>query len=124
VKKHEATVLVVDDDEWLAGQYRKSLVAEGFSVQIVTNALAAIDAVDAHKPGAIILDLFMPGPNGIVLIHELRSHNDLANIPIILCTNSANDLPSDMENYGVKVVLDKTTMHPDDIVAAVKKVLL
>lgn len=124
MKKLQSTVLVVDDDEWLALQYKTSLEREGYAVRIASNALAAIDAVDELRPIAIILDLFMPGPNGIVLIHELRSHNDLATIPIIVCSNSAVDLPPDMKKYGVGVVLDKTTMHPDDIVAAVKKVLL
>ena len=124
MKKLQSTVLVVDDDEWLALQYKTSLEREGYAVRIASNALAAIDAVDELRPIAIILDLFMPGPNGIVLIHELRSHNDLATIPIIVCSNSAVDLPPDMKKYGVRVVLDKTTMHPDDIVAAVKKVLL
>jgi CheY-like chemotaxis protein len=83
-----------------------------------------MDALDMHVPDAIILDVLLTGPNAFTLLHELRSHADLAAIPIILCTNSAADINGEnLAVYGVFGVLDKTTMHPDDVVVAVRKVL-
>ena len=119
-----APILIVDDDGWLASQYSRTLEAAGYRPFIAANALEAMDMIDKHHPHAIVLDIFMPGPNGIVLLHEMRSHSDLANIPIIVCSNSASDIPhGNLAKYGVMAVLDKTTMHPDDIVTAVRRVL-
>ena len=117
-------ILVVEDDEWLAQQHVRTLVAAGFAADYVVHALAAIDAVDVRRPDAIVLDVFLAGPNAFTLLHELRSHSDLAGIPVILCTNSADMIAEeDLVAYGVERVLDKTTMRPEDLVAAIKKVL-
>lgn len=123
--KQRAAVLIIDDDQWLSAQFERVLTRAGFVVHRASNALDGMSAIDTHKPQAIILDIFMPGPNGIVLLHEIRSHSDLAQIPIIVCSNSASEVPhGDLSAYGVRTVLDKTTMQPDDIVAAVKRSLL
>lgn len=122
--KSIGSVLVIDDDQWLAAQFERALTRAGYSVHRAANALDGMAAIDMHKPRVIILDIFMPGPNGIVLLHEIRSHSDLAQIPIIVCSNSASDVPhGDLSVYGVRTVLDKTTMQPDDIVTAVRRVL-
>jgi DNA-binding response OmpR family regulator len=121
----QASVLIIDDDQWLSSQFERVLTRADFIVYRATNALDGMTAIDTHQPQAIILDIFMPGPNGIVLLHEIRSHSDLAQIPVIVCSNSASDVPhGDLSAYGVRTVLDKTTMQPDDIVTAVKRVLL
>lgn len=118
------SVLIIDDEAWLADQYVRHLEHAGFRAHHVRNALEGIEAIDLYKPDAIILDIFMPGPNGIVLLHEIRSHSDLANIPVIVCSNSASDIPhGNLTKYGVRTVLDKATMHPEDVVAAVRKVV-
>jgi len=123
--KQRASVLIIDDDQWLSAQFERVLTRAGFVVHTALNALDGMSAIDTHKPQAIILDIFMPGPNGIVLLHEIRSHSDLAQIPIIVCSNSASEVPhGDLTAYGVRTVLDKTTMQSDDIVAAVKRALL
>ncbi|HRC27828.1 MAG TPA: response regulator [Candidatus Saccharimonas sp.] len=120
-----ASILIIDDDQWLAQQYRALLEKAGYQTHTASHALEGMDMVDKLHPSAIILDVFMPGPNGIVLLHELRSHSDLAQIPIIVCTNSASDIPhGNLTKYGVRVILDKTTMHPTDVVTAVRRVLL
>lgn len=81
--------------------------------------------VDERRPDVLLLDVFLAGPNIFTLLHELRSHVDLAMIPVVLCTNSADALSEeDLEVYGISAVLDKTSMVPDDIVAAIKRVLL
>jgi CheY-like chemotaxis protein len=117
-------VLVIEDDEWQAEQYSRTLAAAGLRTEIVPHALAAIDALDSVVPDVIVLDVLLPGPNAFAFLHELRSHTDLAGIPVILCTNSADQLANeDLEAYGVQRVLDKGTMMPGDLVAAVKKVL-
>lgn len=117
-------VLVVEDDEWLAEQHVRMLHAAGFQAEHVLHAIAAIDTVDSKRPDAIILDIFLSGPNAFTLLHELQSHSDLAGIPVVICTNSAEDIAEeDLAAYGVTQVLDKTTMKPQDVVAAVKKVL-
>lgn len=115
-------VLVVDDDRWLAELLAGELQTDGYQVQTAEHTLDAIAAIDEFRPDVITLDVFMPGPNGIVLLHELQSHADLAQIPVVLCTNSASELPAgSLHAYGVKTVLDKTTMQPGDVAAAVKR---
>lgn len=117
-------VVIVEDDEWLAQQHARTLEAAGFLTDTSSHALEAIETIDARRPDALVLDVFLAGPNAFTLLHEMRSHADLAGIPVILCTNSADSIANeDLEAYGVRAVLDKTTMLPGDLVAAIKKVL-
>ena len=118
-------VLVVEDDEWFAEQHVRTLVRAGYSADYAPHALAAIEMVDAKRPDVLVLDVFLAGPNAFALMHELQSHSDLASLPVILCTNATEAIPSeDVAVYGIKAVLDKATMLPEDLAAAVKKVLL
>lgn len=118
-------VLIIEDDTWFAEQQARTLEATGYRVESVPHALAAMEAIDTYHPAVLLCDVFLAGPNIFTLLHELRSHNDLAAIPVVLCTNSADQLAEeDVAAYGVSAVLDKTTMTPEDVVAAVKRVLL
>lgn len=118
------TVLIVEDDDWLAEQYGRVLAEAGYMVEFAPHALAAMDAIDTVRPDVILLDLLLAGPNAFTLLHELQSHNDLASIPVIMCTNSADQIvDEDVRVYGVRHVFDKSTVRPDEIIAAIKKVL-
>lgn len=117
-------VLIVEDDDWLAEQYIRTLTGADIQAGAVPHALAAIEAIDVKQPDVLVVDMLLPGPNIFTLLHEIRSHSDLAAIPVILCTNSASQFAGeDLTAYGIKMVLDKATMHPKDLIAAVKRVL-
>lgn len=115
-------VLVIDDDAWQADMLVGQLTKDGFAAEAVPDALAAFDSIDARRPEAIVLDIMLPGPNGIAFLHELRSHMDIADIPVVVCTAQHIEL-SALRPYGVTAVLAKETMHPDDIVVAIRKAL-
>ncbi|TAL14857.1 response regulator [Patescibacteria group bacterium] len=118
------TVLIVEDDPWLAEQQARVLTKSGYKTSISPHAEAAIDAVDDVHPDVIILDMLLTGSTAFALMHELQSYGDTGAIPIILCTNLAGDIKfEDVKPYGVKRILDKTAMQPDDVVAAVRSVL-
>lgn len=124
-KRSRKNVLIIDDDEWFCEYVVRLLAANNYEAKSAPNALAGMELLDGAAPDVVILDMFMPGPNGIVLLHEIASHNDLATIPIIVCTSNATNVPSgSLAPYGVRVLLDKTAMHPEDIVTAVHKVLV
>jgi len=120
----QPTVLIVEDDAWLAEQQVRILTKAGFSATISPHPIAAIKAIDAIHPDAIVLDVLLTGSTAFALMHELQSYGDTGVIPIIICTNLASELSLDnLRSYGVRRILDKTTMMPDDVVAAVRSVL-
>lgn len=117
-------IVIVEDDRWTASQYQRVLTREGYEAHIAQHAIAAIDVIDDVRPDVIFLDMLLAGSTGIALLNELQSHADLAKIPVVAITNVADRLrAADLEHYGVKALLDKAVMHPDDIVAALRKVL-
>ncbi len=117
-------VVVVENDDWLAQHYIRTLESAGYEVHYAPHAIEAIDIIDSVLPDAIILDVLLSGTTALALLHELKSHNDLAQIPIILATNLADQIAmDDVESYGVKRILNKATMHPEDIITAVRAVL-
>jgi DNA-binding response OmpR family regulator len=120
-----SSVLIVEDDDWFAEQQMRTLAGAGFTVTHVPHGLAAIEALDRFKPDILVLDIFLPGPNALALLHELQSYADLARLPIIVCSNSAADVPEGaLTEYGVSCVIDKTSMQPVDLVAAVRRELV
>lgn len=117
-------VLLVEDDAWLAEVESDVLQKAGFDVAVVAHSLLAIDTIDDFLPDIIILDVLLMGSTAFTLLNELQSHADTAAIPVVLCTNLAEQFSAaKLKSYGVKRVLDKTTMHPDDLVVAVKAVM-
>lgn len=113
-------VLIVEDDRWQAELLARQIENAGYSIELCGDGIAAFAAIDQRKPDVIILDMMLPGPNAMVFLHELRSHADLMTIPVIMCSTTPLDLQT-LQPYGVTVTLDKATMHPDDVVVAVRK---
>ena len=114
-------VVVVEDDVWLAEHYLRVLRRAGYETYHAAHTLGAIDMVDDVRPHAILLDVLLTGTTALALLHELRSHPDLADIPVVLATNLADQISiEDMKSYGVVRILDKATMHPEDIVAGIR----
>lgn len=114
-------VLLVEDDPWQAEQIVKQLEAAGHTAAHADDALAAIDALEAQLPDLIVLDMFLPGPSGVTLLHELQSHSDSAALPIIAYSAHLTYRTEQLAPYGVVAVLDKTIMTPGELVSLVEE---
>ena len=118
-------VLLVEDDPWLAELEVATLSEAGFAVTHAPHAPSAIVKIDDNAPDVMILDVLLTGTTAFALLHELQTYDDTGTLPVILCTNMADSLNlEDMKSYGVRRIIDKTTMKPDDLVAAIRSVLL
>lgn len=123
-----STILLIEDDPWLSDLYKDVLEGEpNCIVKPANNAAVALDALEDGEVDLILLDMFLPDHNGIELLHELSSHSDLNNKPIIILSSVfPHDLKLDQErwsHYGVKQYLYKPETKPQDLVVAVKKQL-
>lgn len=83
-----AQLLVADDDKNLALLYEQELTDAGYKVDVVHDARQAIARVESDPPDLLILDIQMPGMDGIeALSHILGKNNQL---PVILNTAYSN----------------------------------
>lgn len=123
-KKSSISVLLVEDDAWLADTQVSVLEHAGFLVRRVAHATAAMTAIDEQLPDVLVVDMLLAGTTALALLHELQSHPDTATIPVIACTNVADSLNIErLQQYGIRRIVDKATMRPSDLVAAVRSVL-
>lgn len=110
-------IVVVEDSPWFSAHIKRVLERSGCEVNVADNALQAMNVIDTVVPDIIFLDMLLPVYNGITLLNELCSHQDLAKIPVVVTSTVADIFDeSDLRSYGVVQILDKTTMRPQDIV--------
>ncbi|MBR2709559.1 response regulator [Candidatus Saccharibacteria bacterium] len=88
-------------------------------VKIFHDAFAAIADLENGLPDLIFLDVLLTGVDGFTLLHELSSYEDTAAIPVILVTSI--NISGDLSAYGVRGILHKETMTPEEITAYVKE---
>lgn len=80
------SIILVEYDRLLAETYAKGL-AKNYQVFIAKRAQEALDFLDAKKPDALVFDVVMGRHSGIELLHEVRSHDDWLDIPIIIISS-------------------------------------
>jgi two-component system response regulator MprA len=77
-------ILVVDDDASIRRMLARTLAAEGFAVDAVGDGGSALAAIERRMPDAVVLDLMMPGVDGLAVCRRLRSAG--LDLPILLLT--------------------------------------
>jgi DNA-binding response OmpR family regulator len=75
-------ILIVDDEEVILFLYQEELEEEGFLVETAMNGDKALRQFEAAPPDLVILDINMPGMNGIEVLRQMKSRN--AGLPVIL----------------------------------------
>lgn len=68
----DAKILLVDDDESLNRLVCQYLEGQGFSLSVVTDGNSAVDAITREQPDLVILDLMLPGQDGLSVCREVR----------------------------------------------------
>jgi two-component system response regulator MprA len=84
-------ILVVDDDAAVRDSLRRSLAYNGYDVELANDGSAALAAIAAERPDALVLDVMMPRLNGLETCRRLRAAGD--DLPILVLT--ARDAVSD-----------------------------
>ncbi len=117
-------VLIVESEPWLGDHYERILAGEGFAVVRASNAYSAMDLIDEKLPAAIIMSLSLSGASSLALLHEMQTYVDTAKVPVIVCSSLKQLSLDELRPYGVRQLLDSTTMHPQDLVAAIRSVTI
>jgi two-component system response regulator MprA len=68
-----AHVLVVDDDEGISAALRRALEYEGLRVSLAKDGYGALDEIRRHAPDLVVLDLMLPGLDGLEVCQRLRA---------------------------------------------------
>jgi two-component system, OmpR family, response regulator MprA len=99
-------ILVVDDEHAVRDALRRALDLAGYDVQIAPAAEPALGLMRERRPDAIVLDVLMPGMDGVELCRQLRAEGD--RIPVLMLTardgvgDRVSGLDAGADDYLVK----------------------
>jgi two-component system, OmpR family, response regulator MprA len=117
----KAHILVVDDDPRITDLLRRVLAYEGYSVATAASGNEALNRTLERPPDLIVLDIMLPGLDGLEVAQRLRAAGD--NVPILMLTardavaDRVKGLETGADDYVIK------PFAPDELVARAKALL-
>jgi DNA-binding response OmpR family regulator len=106
-----AKVLIIEDELTLANNLADKLRGEGFNVMTAPDGEDGLDKVRSERPDLIVLDIMLPGLDGLSLCRMVRRDTTTSHIPIIMLTARGTEvdkivgLESGADDYMVKPVV-------------------
>jgi two-component system alkaline phosphatase synthesis response regulator PhoP len=116
-------IMVVEDDPDISEILQYNLEQEGFDVDVVYDGDRAIDMILNDPPDLVLLDLMLPGTNGLEIARIIRKEDRTHNIPIIMVTARSEemDILQGLEQ-GADDYITKP-FRPREVIARVKALL-
>ena len=99
-----ARILVVDDDPSVRALVRDVLELEGHDVRLADDGYAALRAVAAERPDCVVLDVSMPGMDGLETAAHIKSRERTRDVPIIFLTAVHPDAEHAFRGYSAGAV--------------------
>lgn len=109
-------ILIIEDDRWLAEIYQ-DVLRKKFNVTLRRSAQEAIETLDEAKPDIILLDFMLPGGNGAAFLQELRSYDDMANVPVLICSSIGFSVQQkqSLQQFAPLLLMDKAELTPEKL---------
>ena len=103
-------LLIVDDQQGIRLLLDEVFRREGYATRLAANGMEALQAVQEEAPGCILLDMKMPGMDGIEVLRKMKS--DWPEIPVIMMTAYGE---IEMADHALKGAVVKFFTKPFDI---------
>lgn len=110
-------ILLVDDEQGIQLLYRGEFEDEGYEIDSAWNGEEALQKFRDNPPDLVILDINMPGMNGIEVLRKMKEMNDA--LPVILCS-AYPEFKQDFGTWASEDYIVKSA-NIDELKAAVKK---
>ncbi|MEA2009354.1 MAG: response regulator, partial [Actinomycetota bacterium] len=82
-------ILVVDDDPDILQYVKMNLELEGFETETASNGVEALKVASENPPSLVLLDVMMPGMDGLTTLRHLRNDPPTASVPVVMLTARA-----------------------------------
>jgi two-component system response regulator HydG len=103
---HKPRMLIVDDEEGMRKTLRRIMVAKGFDVQVAIDGHQAISLAETFQPEILLMDVRMPGLNGVEAYREIKVNCPDA-VAIFMTAYSTSELSQEAIDEGAMDVLAK-----------------
>lgn len=113
--------LIIDDERGIVKMYSEYLKMGGIQTLEASNGFAGIKLAKEQKPDVILLDIIMPRYNGLDVLKDMKSDEELKNIPTFLLTNLPEESSGDKgKSLGAAGYLVKAEYEPKMVLDIVK----
>ena len=112
-----SSILIVEDEIKIAELHRDYLIQAGFEVNIIEHGDQVISWLKANKPDLVVLDVMLPGKDGLTLCREIR---EFSTVPIIMVTARVDEVD---RIVGLEIGADDYVckpVSPKELVARVR----
>jgi CheY-like chemotaxis protein len=101
-------VIIVDDDP-IVGALSLELIRDaGFTVALISDSMKAIEAIKKEKPQLVVLDILMPGIDGLTLLHKLKTDPETEKIHAIVVSGKSFEAEKvRARQYGAEDFIEK-----------------
>ncbi|MFA6493071.1 MAG: response regulator [Patescibacteria group bacterium] len=114
-------VLIIDDERGILKMYTEYFKATGIESFQAIDGQTGIKIAREQKPDVILLDIIMPRYNGLDVLKDIKSDQDLKNIPVFLLTNLPEESSGDKaKELGASGYLVKAQYEPKMIVDVIR----
>jgi DNA-binding response OmpR family regulator len=118
-------VLIIEPDRILAAAYKRAFDQAAYQTRICNDAQTAVALIDKLAPDAVILELQLAGHSGIEFLHEFRSYDDWAEIPVFIYSKVPEYRfkvePATWQAFGVRHYFYKPEITVSQLIGAIKE---
>lgn len=116
-------VYIVEDDVFLGQLLHEQFKSSGFNTELITSGDKVLGIVQKKVPDLLLLDIFLPGMNGLDVLDQLRKDKDTKHVRVIVVSNTDQiDSRTRAKDLGADFLM-KAGTTPDGIVDFAKKKL-
>lgn len=117
-------ILIIEDDMPLYNLYKTELELKGYEVTNVADGNLGFEAVHTQQPDLVLLDLMLPGKNGLQILEELKTNDETKDIKVTMLTNFGNeDNVSKALELGAEDYIMKYNIVPSELSDKVSSLL-
>ncbi|MEM7417108.1 MAG: response regulator [Gemmatimonadota bacterium] len=118
-----ARILVVDDEPHIRRVLSAVLGNRGYDVKMASDGSEGLEELGAEPVDLVILDLMMPGANGLEILSRIRTHPERSETPVIILTAKGQDTDREAALAGGADDFLTKPFSPKKLIARIEEIL-